>query len=80
MVNILLFRRPKGHLNVRPIRSSPLKAIPTGTCSCNLLTLKFNAMKKMDTTQPGEHTALAAITAVLYFCAILLFAYVFTLS
>jgi hypothetical protein len=37
-------------------------------------------MEKMDTFQPVEQTVLAAITAILYFCAILLFAYIFTLS
>jgi hypothetical protein len=48
--------------------------------SCHLLTFKIKPMKKMDTLNAGESTALAAITAILYFCAILLFAYVFTLS
>jgi hypothetical protein len=37
-------------------------------------------MKKMDTIQAGESTAMTTITAILYFCAVMLFAYVFTLS
>ncbi len=37
-------------------------------------------MKKMDTFHAGEEMTMAAIIAVLYFCAITLFAYVFTLT
>jgi len=37
-------------------------------------------MKKLDTFHASEEMTLAAIIAVLYFCSILLFAYVFTLT
>jgi hypothetical protein len=37
-------------------------------------------MKKFHTYQVGEEMTLAAIIAVLYFCSILLFAYVFALT
>jgi hypothetical protein len=37
-------------------------------------------MKKFNTFQAGEEMTMAAIIAVLYFCAIMLFAYVFTLT
>jgi len=37
-------------------------------------------MKKMHTFHAGEEITLAAIIAVLYFCSILLFSYVFTMA
>ncbi len=37
-------------------------------------------MKHMHAIHVGEETTLAAIIAVLYFCSIMLFAYVFTLT
>jgi hypothetical protein len=37
-------------------------------------------MKKLHVYHVGEEMTLAAIIAVLYFCSILLFAYVFTLT
>jgi hypothetical protein len=37
-------------------------------------------MKQIHLHQAGEQTTLAAIIAILYFCSIMLFAYVFTLT
>jgi len=37
-------------------------------------------MKQLHVNQVGEQATLAAIIAVLYFCSIMLFAYVFTLT
>ncbi len=37
-------------------------------------------MKNIQAFHVGEEAALAAIIAVLYFCSIMLFAYVFTLT
>ncbi len=37
-------------------------------------------MKKMQTFQASESTVLTIITAILYFCAIMSFAYLFTMS
>jgi hypothetical protein len=37
-------------------------------------------MKKFHTFHADEEMTLAAIIAILYFCAIMLFAYVFTLT
>ena len=45
-----------------------------------VFTFKFNSMKKLHSFHLGEEATLAAIIAVLYFCSIILFAYVFTLT
>jgi hypothetical protein len=37
-------------------------------------------MKRLRAIHVGEEAALSAIIAVLYFCSIMLFAYVFTLT
>jgi len=37
-------------------------------------------MKKLHAFHVGEEATLAAVIAVLYFCSIMLFAYVFTLT
>jgi hypothetical protein len=37
-------------------------------------------MKQLHITQAGEQATMATLIAVLYFCAILLFSYVFTLA
>ena len=41
---------------------------------------KFQFMKHLHIQRLGEETTMAAIVAVLYFCSIMLFAYVFTLT
>jgi len=37
-------------------------------------------MEKMHPTEAAESTVLTIITAILYFCAVLSFAYLFTMS
>ena len=41
---------------------------------------KIHYMKQIDKVHVGEETTMAAIVTILYFSAILLFAYVFTLT
>jgi hypothetical protein len=45
-----------------------------------VFTFKFISMKKLHAVHVGEEATLAAVIAVLYFCSIMLFAYVFTLT
>jgi hypothetical protein len=59
--------------------SYPLKA-PEFRTYGSISPFKFNSMKHMHAFHLGEETTLAAIIAVLYFCSIMLFAYVFTLT
>ena len=53
---------------------------PSDPSVWSFFTFKFILMKHMPAFHVGEETALAAIIAVLYFCSIMLFAYVFTLT
>jgi hypothetical protein len=46
----------------------------------SIFTQKFISMKHTKAFHVGEEATLAAIIAVLYFCSIMLFAYVFTLT
>jgi hypothetical protein len=44
------------------------------------ITIKIQSMKHLHFPRVGEKTTMAALIAVLYFSAIMLFAYVFTLT
>jgi hypothetical protein len=61
---------------IKSLYPVPLESNP----DFSFLSPKIHSMKHLHIGRVGEQTTLAAIIAVLYFCAIMLFSYVFTLA